>query len=42
MVTTHYPLTQEEAGTEWLSGCLELRLNEEGILMAYYKGQHLK
>lgn len=41
-VSRCYPLTGEQAMTEWLPGCMNLNYDEEGRLKAYYEGKVLE
>lgn len=40
-VSDCYPLVEELAHTEWMSGTIYIRKNSNGKYYAYYKGQRL-
>ena len=41
-VVRWYPLTQEFPYTEWLSGDVQLVIDDEGVMRAYYQGKILE
>ena len=41
-VTKWYPLTEEQAHTEWLCGTVSLAYDRQSILRAHHKGQILQ
>ena len=41
-VLRYYPLNGEQAQTEWWSGSIQLSLQSDGTLVAYYEGEKIK
>lgn len=40
-VLRYYPLKEEQAATEWWKGLIQLKLQDDGSLKAFYEGKEI-